>query len=86
MGINVRLWQTERSGTLECDNGDKWVTVAISNSNYGSQCCGQRANVAYIDYLIPKSIIEEDIKRCLNLPPYTAIQYYNEDYSEYEDD
>lgn len=76
--VKTNIFVGETTATLTCSNGDRWQTVYVPNGRE-LYCCGSRANIAYIDKLIPKSVIEYNIKCVLNLPPYTGIQYYDVD-------
>ena len=76
--LNIQLIQplkvSKNLTTAAFTNGDIWqVTTAQCDSR------GRRCNIAYIDYDIPDTIIEEVIKPIVTLPPYQGINYFKTD-------
>ena len=59
-------------GIVKFNNGDEWTVVRACENARGHSC-----NIAYIDRMIDKELVETVIMPTIKAAPYQAFRYYN---------
>ena len=77
--IGINLCETsaignkyEKTLVAKFNNDDEWTVVRA-----GDNIMGQSCNIAYIDRMIDKKIIDNQIMPTIIKKPYQAFRYYN---------